>query len=70
MAKQVVLLVGTKKGLYTLRSDANRKKWAVDGPHQAPAPIDLSGPRHRAAPTTHCRRGLCCPALDRAHPRS
>jgi len=39
MAKQVVLLVGTKKGLYTLRSDADRKKWAVDGPHQAPAPI-------------------------------
>jgi photosystem II stability/assembly factor-like uncharacterized protein len=39
MAKQVVLLVGTKKGLYTLRGDADRKKWTVDGPHEAPAPI-------------------------------
>ena len=39
MAKQVVLLVGTKKGLYTLRSDADRKKWTQDGPYSAPAPI-------------------------------
>ena len=39
MAKQVVLLVGTKKGLYQVRSDADRKKWTVDGPHEAPAPI-------------------------------
>ena len=39
MAKQVVLLVGTKKGLYTLRSDADRKKWTQDGPYAAPAPI-------------------------------
>src|SRR5258705_13962162 len=39
MAKQVVLLVGTKKGLYTLRTDADRKKWTQDGPYSAPAPI-------------------------------
>src|SRR2546428_10220332 len=39
MTKQVVLLVGTKKGLYTLRSDADRRKWTVDGPREAPAPI-------------------------------
>src|SRR6266478_4027226 len=39
MAKQVVLLVGTKKGLYTLRSDADRKRWTQDGPYGAPAPI-------------------------------
>src|SRR2546426_985485 len=39
MTKQVVLLVGTKKGLYTLRSDAERRKWTVDGPREAPAPI-------------------------------
>ena len=39
MAKQVVLLVGTKKGLYTLRSDRDRKKWTQDGPYSAPAPI-------------------------------
>ena len=39
MAKRVVLLVGTKKGLYTLRSDADRRKWTQDGPYSAPAPI-------------------------------
>src|SRR3989337_1647666 len=39
MGRQIVLLVGTKKGLYTLRSDADRKKWTQEGPYSAPAPI-------------------------------
>ena len=39
MARSVTLLVGTKKGLYTLRGDAKREKWAVEGPYGAPAPI-------------------------------
>jgi len=38
MAKSAMLLVGTKKGLYTMRSN-DRKKWSVEGPHGAPAPI-------------------------------
>ncbi len=38
MAKSVVLLVGTKKGLFTLRSD-DRRKWSVEGPYGAPAPV-------------------------------
>lgn len=38
MAKSVALLVGTKKGLFTLRSN-DRKKWNVEGPYGAPAPI-------------------------------
>src|SRR5438067_10867404 len=38
MAKSAMLLVGTKKGLYTMRSD-DRRKWSVDGPYGAPAPI-------------------------------
>ncbi len=38
MAKSVVLLVGTKKGLFTLRSD-DRKKWTVEGPYASPAPV-------------------------------
>ena len=38
MAKSVALLVGTKKGLYTLRS-GDRKKWSVEGPYGAPAPV-------------------------------
>jgi photosystem II stability/assembly factor-like uncharacterized protein len=29
----VMLLVGTMKGAFVLRSDATRKKWTVDGPH-------------------------------------
>jgi photosystem II stability/assembly factor-like uncharacterized protein len=29
------LLVGTKKGAFTLSADAKRKKWKVDGPHFA-----------------------------------
>jgi len=39
MAKTVRLLVGTKKGLYQLQSDADRKKWTQEGPYGAPAPI-------------------------------
>ncbi len=39
MAKTVSLLVGTKKGLFQLKSDADRKKWALEGPYGAPAPI-------------------------------
>src|ERR671935_496926 len=40
MAKTVRLLVGTKKGLYQLQSDADRKKWTMlEGPYGAPAPI-------------------------------
>ncbi|HZP96868.1 MAG TPA: exo-alpha-sialidase [Candidatus Limnocylindria bacterium] len=38
MAKSVVLLVGTKKGLYTMRS-GDRKKWTVGEPYGAPAPV-------------------------------
>jgi len=29
----VVVLVGTRKGAFLLRSDARRKTWSVDGPH-------------------------------------
>ena len=39
MGKQVVLLVGTKKGLFILRGDAARKNWAQEGPIGGPFPI-------------------------------
>src|SRR5438093_11022352 len=39
MGKKVVLLVGTKKGLFILRGDAERKKWAQEGPFGGPFPI-------------------------------
>lgn len=39
MARSVRLLVGTKKGLYQLQSDADRAKWTVEGPYAAPAPV-------------------------------
>ena len=29
----VAVILGTRKGLWMLRSDAKRKKWAVEGPH-------------------------------------
>jgi photosystem II stability/assembly factor-like uncharacterized protein len=29
----VVLLVGTRKGVFLLRSDANRREWSLEGPH-------------------------------------
>ena len=38
MPKSAMLLVGTKKGLYTMRSN-DRRKWSVEGPYGAPAPI-------------------------------
>jgi BNR/Asp-box repeat protein len=39
MGKKVTLLVGTKKGMFTLRSDDARAKWNVEGPEWSPAPI-------------------------------
>src|SRR5258706_4302214 len=30
---EVLLLVGTMKGAFVLRSDESRKKWKIDGPH-------------------------------------
>ena len=39
MVKQVTLLVGTKKGMYTLQSDDGRAKWSLDGPRWSPAPV-------------------------------
>ena len=39
MGEQVTLLVGTKKGMYTLQSDDGRAKWSVDGPRWSPAPV-------------------------------
>jgi hypothetical protein len=32
MAKQVVLSVGTKRGLFLLKSGPSRKKWSIEGP--------------------------------------
>jgi hypothetical protein len=29
----VVLLAGTRKGLFVLRSDESRRAWKLDGPH-------------------------------------
>ncbi len=39
MAKSVALLVGTKKGLYVLRSGAARTRWRTEGPHFAGQPV-------------------------------
>ncbi len=39
MAKSVALLVGTKKGLYILRSGAARSRWKTEGPHMAGQPV-------------------------------
>ena len=36
---QVVLMVGTMKGLFLFASDPGRKKWAMGGPHLAGNPI-------------------------------
>ena len=33
MAEQVLVLVGTRKGAFVLRSDADRASWTIDGPH-------------------------------------
>ncbi|MEX2229831.1 MAG: exo-alpha-sialidase [Dehalococcoidia bacterium] len=39
MAKSVAVLVGTRKGLYVLRSGAARSRWKVEGPHHAGWPV-------------------------------
>jgi len=38
MTKSVMLLVGTKKGLFTMRS-SDRRKWSTEEPYGAPAPV-------------------------------
>jgi hypothetical protein len=50
MAKKVVLLVGTKKGMFILRSNADRSKWDAEGPRWAPTPIHHAAydPRDRS----------------------
>ncbi|MDB5597674.1 MAG: glycosyl hydrolase repeat-containing protein [Hyphomicrobiales bacterium] len=39
MAKKVVVLLGTKKGVFILRSDESRRSWTLDGPHCETWPI-------------------------------
>ena len=39
MAKSVALLVGTKKGLFVLRSGAARSRWRTEGPYFAGQPV-------------------------------
>ncbi|MGH2451827.1 MAG: exo-alpha-sialidase [Candidatus Limnocylindria bacterium] len=39
MSKGVTLLVGTKKGLYLYRSDAERRRWTAEGQHFPGEPI-------------------------------
>jgi hypothetical protein len=39
MAKSVAVLVGTKKGLFVLRSSAARTRWKIEGPHMAGQPV-------------------------------
>ncbi len=39
MARSVALLVGTKKGLFVLRSGAARSRWRTEGPHFAGQPV-------------------------------
>src|SRR3978361_2316620 len=33
MTEQTLLLIGTRKGLWIGRSDAQRHRWTIDGPH-------------------------------------
>jgi hypothetical protein len=35
----VILLVGTMKGAFVLRSNASRKKWDVGGPYSIGSPV-------------------------------
>ena len=39
MGEQVTLLVGTKKGMFTVREDGARRGWTVEGPSWSPAPV-------------------------------
>jgi hypothetical protein len=44
MAIGVLALVGTRKGLFLLRGDDNRRSWRMDGPLLCPA-CPLAGAR-------------------------
>ena len=39
----VLLLVGTMKGAFVLRSDKARKKWSVGGPYSVGSPVYCHG---------------------------
>src|SRR5258708_37585740 len=43
----VVLLVGTMKGAFLLRSNKARKKWDIGGPHSVGSPGDTMAPEPR-----------------------
>ncbi len=38
-SREVILLVGTRKGAFVFRSNQDRSEWTLDGPHVAGSPI-------------------------------
>src|SRR4028119_2021507 len=69
MATKLLILLGTKKGLFILESDAARRDWAQRGPYCAAWPASHAIPAPRARPTPPAgapRRGRAPAAPSRA----
>ena len=53
MAKQVIVSVGTKRGLFLLRSGRGRRRWRVDGPYLKGWSVPYAMVDTRGAPRVH-----------------
>jgi photosystem II stability/assembly factor-like uncharacterized protein len=64
----VAVLVGTRKGLFILRSDAKRKAWTTNGPHFLGNIIyhAIIDPRDRRTLVVACRAGHLGPTVFRS----
>src|SRR4051794_37799363 len=63
MAQEVIVLVGTTKGLFLYRSDEHRREWQLDGPYLPGWEIysvfgdDRDGQKRIVAGTSHAAYG-------------
>src|SRR5271168_4890854 len=66
--KEIVVLVGTRKGAFLLRSDSSRRKWALEGPHFLGCIIHhmVLDPRDRKTLVVACRTGHLGPTVYRS----
>jgi photosystem II stability/assembly factor-like uncharacterized protein len=69
MAKdEIVVLIGTRKGAFALRSDGARRKWRLEGPHFLGSIVNhlVLDPRDRRTLVAACRSGHLGPTIQRS----
>ncbi len=66
--KNVIVLIGTRKGAFILRSDGARRKWSTSGPHFLGCIVHhiVLDPRDRKTLIAACRTGHLGPTIYRS----